>query len=115
MEKTGSAASARRLRDRRRRGEPRVTLLPPGGSALVRRHALAAALAILLPAWIPMGIDASGLLRDGALAQESDAPDGQVEALARALGMTPAEIEALQLTSEEMQVLVDICRPRCST
>ena len=75
--------------------------------ALVKRHVVAVALALLLPAWIPMEADASEALQDGSQEQAPNALDGQVEELARALGMTPAEIEALQLTPEEIQLLLD--------
>ena len=88
-------------------GAPRVTLLHPDSGALIGRHLVAAALAVLLPAWIPMETDASAFLRDDAHEQEPDALNDQVDELARALGMTPAEIEALRLTPEEIRLLLD--------
>ena len=84
-----------------------MTLLHPDSGALIERHLVAAALAVLLPVWIPMETDASAFLRDDAHEQAPDALNDQADELARALGMTPAEIEALQLTPEEIRLLLD--------
>ena len=57
-----------------------------------------AALAVLALLWAPVEADARGA------AQEE--PQEPIEALGRALGMTPAEVEALGLSPEEVQNLL---------
>ena len=62
------------------------------------RAAQAAALAVVL-AWLPAASAAAGAAQDDRQAQ--------VEELGRVLGMTAAEIEALGLTDDEIQVLLE--------
>ena len=64
-------------------------------------------LAVLPAAWIALESEAGAEppVRDG-LEQVEDGTDVLVEELSRALGMTPAEIEALGLSPEEMRSLL---------
>ena len=57
-----------------------------------------ASLAALALAWAPAGADARGAAQGE--------PQEQIEELSRVLGVTPAEIEALGLSPEEMQRLL---------
>ena len=59
----------------------------------------AALLAVLALAWLPVGAEAGGAVQDDR--QE------QIDALSRVLGMTVAEIEALGLSADEIQVLLE--------
>ena len=58
-----------------------------------------ASLAVLALAWAPAGAAARGAAQGE--------PQEQIEELSRVLGVTPAEIEALGLSPEEMQRLLD--------
>ena len=74
--------------------------LKPTHRQTVRRSSRAiAALAVLALALAPAVAEAHGAAQDE--------PQEQVEALARALGMTPAEVEALGLSPEEIENLLD--------
>ena len=77
-----------------------------------------AALAVLVLTWAPAAADARGTAQEG--------PQEQIEALGRALGMTPEEVEALGLSpaeidnllagfSEETVVVGSRARPRTVT
>ena len=57
-----------------------------------------AALAVLALLWAPVAADARGAAQDE--------PQEPIEALGRALGMTPDEVEALGLSPEEVQNLL---------
>ena len=59
----------------------------------------AALLAVLALAWLPVAAEAGGAVQDDR--QE------QLDALSRVLGMTVAEIEALGLSADEIQVLLE--------
>ena len=92
----------RRARDRRRidRAEP----APTTGGARWRAILL---VAVLLPASTPFAVDAGAELQDADPQGQAACPSGApVEELSRALGMTPAEVEALGLSPAEMRNLL---------
>ena len=62
--------------------------------------------AVLLPASIPFAVDAGGELQDDRQGQVERSTDALAEELSRALGMTPAEVEALGLSPAEMRNLL---------
>ena len=63
------------------------------------RRRAAGLLAALVLSWLPIEAEARSAAQD-------DRQD-QIEALSRVLGMTTAEIEAMDLSSEEMQFLLE--------
>ena len=64
-------------------------------------------LVVLLPAWTGLAHDADPESRDAAPQERSNGEtDALVEDLGRALGMTPAEVEALGLSPAEMRGLL---------
>ena len=63
------------------------------------RRRAAGLLAALVLSWLPIEVEARSAAQDDR--------QGQIEALSRVLGMTTAEIEAMGLSSEEMQFLLE--------
>ena len=100
------AAGARRWavprRDRRRidRAEP----APATGSASWRAAPM---VAVLLLASTPLAVDAGAAPQDDDRQGQAERPAGELaDELSRALGMTPAEVEALGLSPGEMRNLL---------
>ena len=86
----------------------------PGGRAgdrrepgRARRWRVSLMLVVLLPAWTGLAHDADPESRDAGPQERSNGEtDALVEDLGRALGMTPAEVEALGLSPAEMRGLL---------
>ena len=86
----------------------------PGGRAgdrrepgRARRCRVSLMLVVLLPAWTGLAHDAEPESRDAGPQERSNGEtDALVEDLGRALGMTPAEVEALGLSPAEMRGLL---------
>ena len=63
--------------------------------------------AVLVPAWIASALPVQGAPRSHARQDQAEEQATPTEELARRLGMTPAEIEALGLTPDEMRLLLN--------
>ena len=84
---------------------PTMTRRIPGTRGTPPRVVLL--LAVFLPAWTALSAGAAAAPRDdGPQEQVEEQSEVLVEELSRALGMTPAEIEALELSPAEMRSLI---------